>query len=175
MKSLFSFVALAVLVHAARAEDDHTAALPPVATFSIVAADPETGEIGVAVQSKFLAVGSVVPWAKAGVGAVATQAWANTTYGPDGLKLLAGGEAPEAVIKTMTDADQNRNQRQVAMVAADGKVANFTGAGCLDWAGGITGKNFAVQGNLLAGEAVVEAMAESFRASAGKEPRSHSG
>jgi uncharacterized Ntn-hydrolase superfamily protein len=120
------------------------------------------------VQSKFLAVGSVVPWAKAGVGAVATQAWANTNYGPEGLKLLAAGETPEAVIKKLTEADQNRDQRQVAVIAADGKVANFTGSACLDWAGGITGKNFAVQGNILAGEAVVGAMAESFRASEGK-------
>ena len=168
MKNLIPFVTLAVLVHAAVAEDDHLPGPPPVATFSIVAVDPETGEVGVAVESKFLAVGSVVPWAKAGVGAVATQAWANTSYGPEGLKLLAAGEAAEAVIKKMTDADQNRDQRQVAVIAADGKAANFTGSGCLDWAGGITGKNFAVQGNLLAGEAVVEAMAESFRASEGK-------
>lgn len=168
MKSLIPFVKLAVLIHVAMAGDDRPTVPPLVATFSIVAVDPQTGEIGVAVESKFLAVGSVVPWAKAGVGAVATQAWANTNYGPEGLKRLAAGEAPEAVIKKMTDADENRDQRQVAVIAADGKAANFTGSGCLDWAGGITGKNFAVQGNILAGEAVVEAMAESFRASEGK-------
>lgn len=170
-KNSWMMVALALSALCAGAADDRAAAppiAPTVATFSIVAVDPETGEVGVAVQSKFLAVGAVVPWAKAGVGAVATQAWANTTYGPDGLKLLAAGEKPEAVIEKMTAEDPNKQSRQVAVIGADGKAANFTGAKCLDWAGGITGENFAVQGNILAGEEVVKAMAESFKASAGK-------
>jgi len=141
---------------------------PLVATFSIVAVDPETGEIGVAVESKFLAVGAVVPYARAGVGAVATQAWANTEYGPEGLKLLAAGEKAGAVIEKMTAGDPQRERRQVAVIGADGQAANFTGAQCFGWAGGITGENFAVQGNILVGEAVVKAMAESFAASAGK-------
>ncbi|MGI9240165.1 MAG: DUF1028 domain-containing protein [Verrucomicrobiales bacterium] len=167
MKTIFSSLVLATLVLAARAADE-----PPVATFSIVAVDPETGEVGVAVQSKFLAVGSVVPWAKAGVGAVATQAWANTSYGPEGLRLLEAGESAEAAIEKMTTADGRKESRQVAVISADGKAANFTGADCLEWAGGIIGKNFSVQGNILEGRAVVEAMAESFRSSAGKSPLS---
>jgi uncharacterized Ntn-hydrolase superfamily protein len=144
---------------------------PFVATFSIVAADPRTGEIGVAVQSRFLAVGAVVPWAKAGVGAVATQSRANTTFGPEGLKLLAAGTAPDDVIKQLITPDEDRGIRQVGIVSADGRAATFTGAECHAWAGGCIGKNYAAQGNILAGEAVVTAMAESFEKSAdrGKE------
>ena len=144
---------------------------PLVATFSIVAADPRTGELGVAVQSRFLAVGAVVPWAKAGVGAVATQSLANTRYGPEGLALLAAGNAPAEVVKRLTDGDEQRDVRQLGMVSADGRAATFTGAKCHAWAGGRTGPNYAVQGNILAGEAVVAAMAASFEKSAegGKE------
>ena len=144
---------------------------PRIATFSIVACDPKTGELGVAVQSRFLAVGAVVPWAKAGVGAVATQSLANTTYGPDGLKLLASGIAPEEVVKQLTEADREKNVRQLGIVNAAGKAATFTGADCNAWAGGRTGVNFAAQGNILTGEGVVAAMAESFEKSAdsGKE------
>ena len=142
-----------------------------VATFSIVARDPRTGELGVAVQSRFLAVGSVVPWAKAGVGAVATQSLANTTYGPEGLKLLAAGTSPEDAVKQLTDADPQRAVRQLGIVNAAGKAATFTGSECNAWAGGRIGENFAAQGNILAGEAVVTAMADSFEKSAasGKE------
>jgi uncharacterized Ntn-hydrolase superfamily protein len=144
---------------------------PLVATFSIVAVDPRTGELGVAVQSRFLAVGAVVPWAKAGVGAIATQSLANTTYGPRGLELLTAGVAPDDAIKQLTAADERRDVRQVGLVSADGRAATFTGAECLAWAGGRTGPNYAAQGNILAGEAVVTAMAESFEKSAdtGKE------
>ena len=138
---------------------------PRFATFSIVACDPKTGELGVAVQSRFLSVGAVVPWAKAGVGAVATQSLANTTYGPDGLKLLASGTAPDDVVKQLTDADREKNVRQLGIVNAAGKAATFTGAECNAWAGGRTGANFAAQGNILAGEDVVAAMAESFEKS----------
>ena len=140
---------------------------PRVATFSIVARDVKTGELGVAVQSRFLAVGAVVPWAKAGVGAIATQSLANTTYGPEGLKLLAGGATPEEVVKRLTEKDDERALRQVGIVSPTGKPATFTGAECSAWAGGRAGEDFAVQGNILAGEAVVAAMAESFEKSAG--------
>ena len=140
----------------------------PVATFSIAACDPETGEIGVAVQSKFIAVGSVVPWAKAGVGAVATQSFANVTYGPRGLKLLQAGKSPAEVIALLTTDDPAREKRQVGIISADGRSANFTGKGCFPWAGGKSGKNFTVQGNILTGEEVITAMAESFTGSAGK-------
>ena len=104
--------------------------LPVVATFSIVARDPATGELGIAVQSKFVAVGSVVPWAKAGVGAIATQSWANTRYGPVGLELLERGMHPEKVIEIMTEADGNRENRQVGIVSADGNASTFTGKKC---------------------------------------------
>lgn len=162
---------VAALAFEARGDEVQPQDTPLVATYSIVAADPRTGEIGVAVQSRFLAVGAVVPWAKAGVGAVATQSLANTTYGPAGLKLLADGVAPDVAIKQLTEADADRERRQVGLVTADGKAASFTGAKCLEWAGGRTGPNYAVQGNILAGEAVVAAMAASFEHSAdsGKE------
>ncbi len=143
-------------------------AIPPVATFSIVALDAETGELGVAVQSRFIAVGAVVPWARAGVGAVATQAFANPTYGPRGLQLLEEGRSPNEVVELLTKADAGREARQVGVLAADGRSASFTGRECVAWAGGRTGKGYAVQGNILEGEAVVEAMAESFAASKGE-------
>lgn len=143
----------------------------PVATYSIVAFDPATGDLGIAVQSKVFGVGSVVPWAKAGVGAVATQSYANTTYGPEGLKLMADGKAPEAVLKQLTEADPARALRQVGMVDAKGRAASFTGKRCNDWAGHKVGKHYAAQGNLLAGEAVVKDMAEAFE-KARKEPDS---
>lgn len=140
----------------------------PVATFSIAACDPGTGEIGVAVQSKFIAVGSVVPWARAGVGAVATQSFANVTYGPRGLKLLQEGKSPAEAITLLTADDPAREKRQLGIISADGRSANFTGKECFPWAGGKSGKNFTVQGNILAGEEVINAMAASFTGSAGK-------
>ncbi|MEX2214239.1 MAG: DUF1028 domain-containing protein, partial [Phycisphaeraceae bacterium] len=136
--------------------------LPPVATFSIVAFDPRTGELGVAVQSKFIAVGAVVPWARAEVGAVATQAWANTTYGPRGIELLSEGVSPNDAITKLTEADPRSNVRQLGIISAKGEAATFTGDKCNAWAGGRTGKNYAVQGNILAGEKVVDAMAKAF-------------
>jgi uncharacterized Ntn-hydrolase superfamily protein len=141
--------------------------LPVVATFSIVAYDPATEELGVAVQSKFIAVGSVVPWARAGVGAIATQAFANTTYGPRGLGLLEQGDDPEEVLKELTEDDERRDVRQAGIVSAGGKSATYTGKKCNAWAGGIAGENFACQGNILAGEDVVRNMARSFRESKG--------
>lgn len=133
-----------------------------VATFSIVAADPETGEVGVAVASRFFAVGSVVPYARAGVGAVATQANVNGDYGPKGLELLASGMAPEAVVKQLTGKDPDPSRRQLGIVSASGASATFTGKETTTWAGGRAGKNYAVQGNILTGPDVVEAMERAF-------------
>jgi uncharacterized Ntn-hydrolase superfamily protein len=141
---------------------------PVVATFSIVAFDPETKELGVAVQSKFLAVGAVVPWAKAGVGAVATQAYANTTFGPKGLEGLARGEKPAELLERLLKEDPDREQRQVGVVDAQGRSATFTGKECSAWAGGVTGDHFCCQGNILAGESVVTEMAKAFRESKGE-------
>lgn len=135
---------------------------PPVATFSIVARDPATGEIGVAVQSKFIAVGAVVPFARAGVGAVATQSFANTTFGPRGLDLLAEGIPAAEVLERLLAGDPERERRQVGVLGAKGEAATFTGKGCLPFAGGVTGKDFTCQGNILAGEAVVKGMARAF-------------
>lgn len=140
---------------------------PPVATFSIVAYEPTTGELGVAVQSRFIAVGMVVPWAKAGVGAIATQSWANTTYGPAGLAMLEQGATPQQVVAQLTEPDADRARRQLGIVDATGRAATYTGEGCMAWAGGRLGKHFAVQGNILAGPQVVEAMAAAFEGAEG--------
>ena len=139
----------------------------PISTYSIVACDLDQGEWGVAVQSKFLAVGSVVPWAEPEVGAVATQAYANPRYGPDGLALLRQGLAAEDVVKRLTDADDGRDQRQLGVVDAAGRGATFTGSGCHDWAGGRTGSGYAAQGNILVSGETVDALAETFEATAG--------
>lgn len=133
-----------------------------VATFSIVARDADTGEIGVAVASRFFAVGHVVPWAKAGVGAVATQSFMNTSFGWRGLELLEMGLTPEEIVKVLTRNDDNPEQRQFGIVSADGKSASYTGKKCLAWAGGRNGPDYAIQGNILAGEAVVIGMEEAF-------------
>src|SRR5438094_2880937 len=119
-----------------------------VATYSIVACDLQAEQWGVAVQSKFLAVGSVVPWAEPHVGAVATQAWANPRYGPDGLALLRSGKPAEEVVQALTAADEGREHRQVGTVDAAGRAATFTGAECNERAGGRTGECYAAQGNI---------------------------
>jgi uncharacterized Ntn-hydrolase superfamily protein len=142
-------------------------AAPTVATFSIVAYDPATKELGIAVASKFPAVGGVVPWAQAGVGAIATQSAANTTYGPDGLTLLAKGDTPKEALEILTRKDPGKAHRQVGIIDAKGQALSFTGEKCHAWAGGKTGRNFAVQGNLLAGPEVVAAMAKAFEESKG--------
>ena len=136
-------------------------------TFSIVGLDAGSGDLGVAVASKFPSVGAVVPWAKAGVGAVATQAAANPTFGPRGLDLLAARMDAAAVLDALVAADEGRDERQAGIVDAHGGVATFTGTDCFDWAGGLTGDGFACQGNILAGEAVVEGMAEAFAGAEG--------
>jgi uncharacterized Ntn-hydrolase superfamily protein len=133
-----------------------------VATFSIVACDLTAEQWGVAVQSKFLAVGSVVPWAEPQVGAVATQAWANPRYGPDGLALLRSGNAAEEAVQALTAADEGREHRQVGVVDATGRAANFTGEECNAWAGGRTGEGYAAQGNILVSGETVDALAVTF-------------
>jgi uncharacterized Ntn-hydrolase superfamily protein len=137
-------------------------------TYSIVAADPARGEMGVAVQSKFLAVGAIVPWAAADAGAVATQALADVTIGPRGLALLRQGVAPSDCVERLLAEDELREQRQFGLVAADGRAASFTGSGCFDHASSIVGDGFAAQGNILAARAVVEGLATGFRSSAGQ-------
>jgi len=140
---------------------------PLVATYSIAACDPDAGQWGVATQSKFLAVGSVVPWAQPGVGAIATQSYANPRYGPDGLALLRDGLSAEEVVERLTAADEDRDHRQLGVVDREGRAATYTGSECMEWAGGRTGKCYAAQGNILVSEATVDAIAETFEASSG--------
>ncbi len=160
-------IALSATMPTGEAADPVPVGTEPCTTFSIVACDPDTKEHGVAVASKFLAVGSVVPWAKAGVGAIATQSLANTTFGPKGLELLGGGNDAEATMKLLIEADDGRDNRQVGIVDKDGKAETYTGKKCQDWAGGKTGKNYSCQGNLLAGKAVVNDMADTFEKTKG--------
>ena len=134
-------------------------------TFSIVALDPSTGDLGVAVQSKYLAVGAVVPWLAAGAGAIATQAQANTDYGPVGLELLRQGYSASEVVARLTSDDPQATVRQVGVVDADGGVANYTGEQCQPWAGAAAGKTHTAQGNIIAGPKVVAAMVSAFEAS----------
>lgn len=136
-------------------------------TYSIVGADPARGEMGMAVQSKFLAVGAIVGWAAADAGAVATQALADVTIGPRGLELMRSGVAPVDAIETLLEGDSLREQRQFGLVAADGRSASFTGAECFDHASSIIGPGYAAQGNILAGVGVVEGLAAGFNADPG--------
>jgi uncharacterized Ntn-hydrolase superfamily protein len=136
-------------------------------TFSIVARDASTGELGIAVQSKFLAVGAVVPWAKAGVGAIATQSLANTSYGPRGLELLASGLSADQTLEQLLADDGGRAMRQVGIVGLKGAPATYTGVECFSWAGGKTGVDYTCQGNILVGEQTVLAMAQAFESSSG--------
>jgi len=136
-------------------------------TFSIVAFDFKNGDIGVAVQSKFPAVGAVVPWAKAKVGAIATQAWCNTAYGPTGLKMLEANLSAQETLRKLLADDTNPQVRQFAVVDAKGQVAAHTGTECFEWAGHITGKGYSCQGNILAGAKVVESMARAYEETSG--------
>ena len=131
-------------------------------TYSIVARDAATGDLGIAVQSKFLSVGAVVPWARAGIGAVATQSYANVAYGPDGLALLEGGASAQETLDRLVAEDALRDQRQAGIVDSQGRGATHTGRHCFAWAGGRTGPGYAAQGNILAGAAVVEGLADTF-------------
>ena len=139
---------------------------PLVATFSIAACDPEAQQWGVAVQSKFLAVGSVVPWAEPQVGAIATQAYANPGYGPDGLALLREGLSAAEVVERLTSEDEGRDERQLGVVDAAGVAAAWTGSSCLDWAGHRTGHCYSAQGNILVSGATVDALAQTFETTA---------
>jgi uncharacterized Ntn-hydrolase superfamily protein len=141
---------------------------PPVSTYSICACDLDAGQWGVATQSKFLAVGSVVPWAAPHVGAIATQSYANPRYGPDGLDLLRAGHHASEVVELLTAADEGRNRRQLGIVDAAGRGATYTGAACHDWAGGRSGDLYAAQGNILVSAETVDALVDTFLASAGK-------
>jgi uncharacterized Ntn-hydrolase superfamily protein len=131
-------------------------------TFSIVGFDPDNGDLGVAVASKFPCVGAVVPWAKAGIGAVATQSWANTAFGPDGLTLMEGGATAAEALDALLRDDEGRDDRQVGIVDAHGGTATFSGATCMDWAVGATGEGFAAQGNILTGADVVGELVRVF-------------
>ena len=139
-----------------------------VATYSIAACDLEARQWGVATQSRFLAVGSVVPWAEPEVGAVATQAYANPRYGPDGLALLRTGAPAQEVVERLTADDEGREHRQLGVVDAHGGSASHTGSECMDWAGGLTGPCFAAQGNILVGHETVDALATTFAATGGR-------
>jgi len=146
---------------------DSPAGETPTATFSIVAYDPETQEWGVAVASRVLAVGYIVPWAEAGVGAIATQSLADVGYGVQGLALLQDGLTAQEVLDILLARDPDRENRQVAIVDKDGNVANFTGTACLNWAGNISGKYYSIQGNILTGENVVKEMERAFLSTEG--------
>jgi uncharacterized Ntn-hydrolase superfamily protein len=137
-------------------------------TYSLVACDTERRRWGVAVQSKFLAVGSLVSWAQPGVGAIATQAYANPRYGPDGLRMLGEGLAAERVVERLVARDEGRDERQVGVVDREGRSAAWTGPACNEWAGHRTGECYAAQGNILVGAATVDALAENFESSAGR-------
>lgn len=159
MKTLLFLIAAAF---STVAQPDHA-----VTTFSIVGRDSVTGELGIAVASRFFAVGSVVPWARAGVGAVATQSYANTTFGWRGLELLDKGADPDQVMKILLQNDTDPNRRQFGIVSSSGKSVTYTGTGCALWAGGRSGPNYACQGNILAGESVVVAMEKAWLATKG--------
>jgi uncharacterized Ntn-hydrolase superfamily protein len=139
----------------------------PVATYSIAACDLDAAQWGVATQSKFLAVGSVVPWAEPQIGAIATQAYANPRYGSEGLALLREGLAAQEVVERLTAADEGRDHRQLGIVDAEGRSATYTGKECLDWAGGKNGPCYAAQGNILVSAETVDALASTFEASTG--------
>ena len=138
-------------------------------TYSIVAANADHSQFGVAVASKFLAAGAVVPAARGGVGALATQSWANTGYKASGVAMLAGGATAQETIDALTGHDEQRELRQLGVVDARGRSASYTGAGCADWAGGVAGEGYAIQGNVLAGSRVVALMEEAWLGSDPKE------
>jgi uncharacterized Ntn-hydrolase superfamily protein len=141
--------------------------VPRFGTFSIVAFERETQTWGVVVQSKFIAVGAVVPFAEAGAGAIATQALANTRYGPEGLSLLRKGRRAADVVRELTASDPGRDERQLGVVDAKGEAAAFTGPKCMEWAGHEVGDGFACQGNILFGPTVVRAMARAYESTGG--------
>jgi uncharacterized Ntn-hydrolase superfamily protein len=139
----------------------------PPGTFSIVAFDPKNGDLGIAVQSKFIAVGNIVPWAKTKVGAIATQAWVNVSYGPTGLQLLESGFSASETLQKLLASDPHPEVRQVSIVDAKGQVATHTGKDCMNWAGHVSGNGYSCQGNILASSKVVESMAHAFERTPG--------
>ena len=139
----------------------------PVHTYSIVARDPQSGQLGVAVQSHWFSVGSLVPWAQAGVGAIATQSFVEVRYGASGLDLMASGLSAPRTLDALLAADAHPGVRQVAMIDAGGQVAVHTGKQCIRYAGHLTGENFSVQANLMAEAGVPQAMAKAFREATG--------
>jgi uncharacterized Ntn-hydrolase superfamily protein len=143
---------------------------PRPSTFSIVAFDPKTKDLGVAVESKFIAVGAVVPFATAGVGAIATQSAANTAYGPKGLAMLKRGVSPKEALQRLIRSDKDAGSRQVGLVDARGRSASYTGKECMAWAGHLVGRHYACQGNILAGEEVIKSMSRAFEATEGDLP-----
>src|ERR671936_573863 len=143
------------------------AARERVATYSIAACDLDARQWGVATQSKFLSVGSVVPWAEPEVGAIATQAYANPRYGPEGLALLREGLSAQEVVERLTSADEGRDHRQLGVVDGEGRAASYTGSECMEWAGGQTGDGYAAQGNILVSAETVDAIAHTFERSTG--------
>jgi uncharacterized Ntn-hydrolase superfamily protein len=167
MCSCGGMLGLAVALGSLTAAPDSSPPPDRVSTFSIVAYNPERKEWGVAVASKYLAVGSAVPYGKAGVGAVATQSFVNPTYGPRGLELLAQGKSAAEVVQMVTDADGDKELRQLGVVDRDGNAAHFTGKRCVAWAGAKSGTNYTCQGNLLTGPEVVDDMARAFEESKG--------
>ncbi len=140
---------------------------PLAHTYSIVARDPETGEMGVAVQSHWFSVGSIVAWGEAGVGVVATQSFVNPSYGPKGLEMLRNGISPDEVVKYLTSTDEGRDVRQLAVLNVDGKVAAYTGKNCIPDAGHLTGNNYSVQANLMLNDKVWKAMSDAFESAKG--------
>jgi len=144
--------------------------MPNPSTFSIVAYDRDEPAWGIAVASKFPAVGSLVPWAQAGAGAVATQAYADVSFGPRGLALMASGMSARETLTRLLEGDEEREQRQVGLVDAHGQAVSFTGTACFEWAGGRTGPGYAIQGNILAGEQVVNAMEKAYLETEGRLP-----
>ncbi len=138
-----------------------------LSTFSIVARDPDNGDLGIAVQSKFPAVGAIVPWAKANVGAIATQAWANAAYGPDGLEYLSEGKSVEETLNLLLGQDQGSDHRQVGIVDGSGEVAVHTGSECMEWAGHVVGDGYCCQGNILTGPDVVGDMSKAYEDKSG--------
>lgn len=159
---LWSCTSIVLGIHPERADNE-----PLVSTFSIVGYDPQRQEWGVAVASKYLAVGAVVPYGEAGVGAIATQSYVNVRYGPEGLKLLAQGKSSKETIDALIAADPGRDRRQVGIVDRNGEAASYTGPGCLPWAGHKIGPHFACQGNLLTGPEVVDAMVNAYTSATG--------
>ncbi|RLI66646.1 MAG: fimbrial assembly protein FimA, partial [Candidatus Asgardarchaeum californiense] len=139
-----------------------------LSTFSIVGADLNKGDWGVAVASKFIAVGALVPWAKANAGAIATQAFANISYGPNGLELLSKGLSAKEVLHKLIEPDDLKDERQVGIVDSKGNATAWTGKKCFEWAGHVVGDGFTAQGNILTGEDVVEAMAKTFETTKGE-------